>query len=154
MTVSSPFPPHAWPLVWQWIQGFRDRVADDFGPQTIDEFVAAMLARVVPEESFAVYRDGELGGLIWLQRLSPVLAHSHMVFRRSFWGREITHTTVYQVFAQAFDAGIQKIESEAFQDNHAIRSLARRHRRHEKKDGAAPTRFGAAKPWISSSTEF
>ena len=36
--VESPFPAHAVPRIWTWIERFRNRVADDFAPQTLEEF--------------------------------------------------------------------------------------------------------------------
>jgi RimJ/RimL family protein N-acetyltransferase len=124
--VISPFPAYAWPLVWQWMQTFRDRVCDDFAPKTCAEFVAQMLRAVNPDDSWGVYRDGELGGLIWVARFSPILGYSHMVFSRAFWGQETTLTAVQEVFHQVFERGAEKIESSSFVDNHQVKALGQK----------------------------
>jgi RimJ/RimL family protein N-acetyltransferase len=124
ISVDSPFPAWAWPLVWEWIQSFRGRVCDDFAPATCAEFVAHMLG-YDPAATWAVIRDDELGGLMVTPRLTPVVTSVHTVFKRSFWGRETTVAAGRAVYRRLFDAGAQKLESEAFADNHQVRAFAR-----------------------------
>jgi RimJ/RimL family protein N-acetyltransferase len=113
-------------LVWQWIQPFRERVSDDFAPRTVDGFVDLMLASAEAAETFAVWRGDDLGGLITIQRATPYLALSHIVFRRSFWGAATTLPAIREVYRRVFEGGAGKICATVFERNHALRSLARK----------------------------
>jgi RimJ/RimL family protein N-acetyltransferase len=124
LAVVSPFPEWAWPLVWAWTQTFRDRVMDDFSPPTCAHFLLQM-NRARPEDTYAVYRDEDLGGLVWLPRVSPIVAFSHVVYSRSFWGHATTLQATRQAYAAAFDAGVLKICSSSFVDNHQVRAFAK-----------------------------
>lgn len=126
MTVRSPFPDHAWPRVWTWIQSFRARVCDDFAPKTLDEFVEQSIERAKRERTWGVYRDDELGGLITFHQINPVTGVSHVLFKRSFWGEATTIPAITAVYRELFAAGVRKISSAVFADNHAILSLARK----------------------------
>lgn len=125
LRVESPFPAWAWPLAWEWFQKFRDRVCDEFSPATREEFVARMAETANPEDTWGVWRDEQLGGLIWTPIVTPYLANAHTLFKRSFWGRETTVQAARLVYAQVFDRGVGKIASAAFADNHQVRAFAR-----------------------------
>lgn len=124
--VSSPFPVFALPRAWAWMQEFRSRVCDDFSPQDLAEFMAQWDAQERNPErvTFAVERDGEIGGLVTVTRLSPVLADIHLIFKREFWGHETTATALRIVLHEVFQRGIRKVTSLAFRDNHALIGLA------------------------------
>jgi RimJ/RimL family protein N-acetyltransferase len=124
--ILSPFPAWAVPRVWVWMQQFRGRVMDDFGPRTLEEFMAEWEARQPARMSWAVLRDGEIGGLVVVDRQSPVLGATHCVFKRSFWGHEDTVDALKQIYEQAFSAGIQKLSCAVFPDNAQLIHLARR----------------------------
>ena len=87
VAVSSPFPFEALPRIWHWIEGIRHKLADDFSPQTLGEFVSAMAAKWEQQKSWAVYADGELGGLITFEELSPWLGTAHCIFKPEFQGK-------------------------------------------------------------------
>lgn len=125
LEVEEPFPAWMWPQVWTWTRPFRDRIADDFGAKTLDEFVLHAAAVARQARTFAVKRDGEIGGLVTVQTVSPVLATSHVLFRKSFWGRDTTVSAIQQAYAKAFESGIERIESFVFRDNSSIRQIAR-----------------------------
>lgn len=125
--VETPFPEFAAPRVWAWMENFRNRVCDDYSPQTLSEFLALWSARASLEQRWAVYRDGELGGLITLQPLGPSVLTSHVLFKRSFWGSDTTMQAMRQVYDVAFDLPhIRKIWSLVFADNAQIIGLAKR----------------------------
>src|SRR5579872_629050 len=125
--VIEPFPLHAVPRVWEWVREFRDRVADDFAPSTLAEFVSQWEAQdAAGRRTWAVLRDGELGGVITSNRLSPIVADAHCVFKREFWGRDTTAEALRHVFAAIFAQGVEKITSLAFRDNHALFGLVAR----------------------------
>lgn len=126
VTVSEPFPEYAWPEVWGWMKDFRNRIMDDFGPQTLDEFVTWALRMSERSRTWGVWRDGELGGLITVRQAMPALGEIHVIFRRSFWGRDTTAVSLRLVLGAVFTSNTIKVASVVFQDNHAARALARR----------------------------
>lgn len=128
VSVQSPFPLHAVPRIWAWIQDFRWRVSDDFAPATEEEFVEAWMSRLEVQRSWAVYRDGELGGLVTAAQETPVVAIAHCLFAKRFWGHETTIPALRLAFGEVYrDLGVSKISSLAFEDNvqliHLVRKL-------------------------------
>lgn len=121
--VVSPFPLESLPRVWMWIESFRSRVADDYGPQTLDAFVKQSIESVDSMTTWAVYRDGELGGMVSFQKWSPVLGTCHCLFKREMWGRKTTQPALEQIAREIFATGIGKISMCVFADNKAILSL-------------------------------
>lgn len=121
--VLSPFPPHSLPRVWGWIQSFRDRVMDDYSPRTLEQFVEKSLADAGALTTWAVYRDGELGGMVSFQRWSDVLGTCHCLFKREMWGRKVTLPALEQILEQVFATGVSKIALCVFSDNQAIKAL-------------------------------
>jgi len=124
--VESPFPDYAVPRVWTWIETFRHRVADDFAPQTLPEFVRYWEQRKLIDRTWGVWRGEDLGGLITIEELNPAVVSSHCLFKRSFWGPEITVEALRQVYSEIFNEGYQKIVSFAFRDNSQLLGLARK----------------------------
>jgi RimJ/RimL family protein N-acetyltransferase len=124
VTIVEPFPAHALPRLWKWAEDSRLQVADAFSPQTLDEFVR-FWERLVQsgQRSWGVWRDGELGGAIWSTRLNPVMADSHGIFQRAFWGRGITAEALRLAYAEIFAGDVQKIAIVCFSDNHALLGL-------------------------------
>jgi RimJ/RimL family protein N-acetyltransferase len=111
------------------MDAFRGRVTDDFSSQTIDEFVPEMIELASRVETYGVWRgegsDEELGGMVWIERASPYLAIAHLLFKRSFWGRETTQASLWQIFDRVFASGIGKITSSVFADNYQVLSLVK-----------------------------
>lgn len=131
LRMVEPFPEYAWPEVWVWMESFRHRIVDDFGPQTLEAWVEFGLAMGARSRTWAVYRGEELGGLITFDRHSPVMGTSFAMFKRSFWGRATTDAALRAVYGGLFAEGaapprLQKIASVVFEDNHAMRDLSRR----------------------------
>ncbi len=129
MTVSieSPFPVYALPRVWAWAEESRRQVADDFAPKSLDEFLAHWDSQALAgQRSWAVRRDGELGGVVTSTRFNPVAADAHCIFKRSFWGYATTGEALRQVFEEMFEEGVLKIATVAFSDNAAIIGLTGR----------------------------
>lgn len=121
----SPFPAHATPRAWDWMQAFMARVADDYGPKTKDEFVDQFLSRE-GVLSWGVRRDGELGGLVTFQPVSPVTGVMHLIFKKEFWGRATTDASMRLICGDIFGRGFNKITSFVFSDNNAIIAMAQR----------------------------
>jgi RimJ/RimL family protein N-acetyltransferase len=123
----QPFPEKRWPRVWVWVEEFRNRVMDDFAPQTLEEFVAQRMQLAPMEATFGVERGGELGGLIVIQPANPYLVSAHCLFKKSFWGADVTLAACRMVFADLFEkTEVQKIQAVAFADNHQILALVRK----------------------------
>jgi len=119
----GPFPLSAAPRVWLWMNDFRWRVADDFGPQTLEEFVEQCMLRSRTEQQWAVYRDGEICGFITFEPVNPVSGQAHCLFRKDFWGRGTTETALRMVAREIFSGGVKKISMTIFSDNKAIKAL-------------------------------
>ena len=126
VSVAEPFPEYAWPEVWGWMGDLRNRITDDYGAQTLDEFVTWGLRMSARSRTWGVWRAGELGGLITFVAANPVTGYMHVVFRKSFWGSATTVAAIHLVFAALFGEGVRKIACQVFQDNHAVRALGRR----------------------------
>jgi len=123
VTIESPFPEYAIPRVWVWLEEFRHRVLDDSAPRSLDEFVSVWKAE--PKETWAVYRDGEIGGLVEFRPLSKVAGEARCFFKRTFWTQSTTETALRKVYAEIFSRGYLKICNTVFRDNHPLISLLR-----------------------------
>lgn len=119
--ITSPFPLSAVPRVWSWCQEFRGRVADDFGPKTLAEFVTRW--ERTDQKSWAIYRGDELGGMVSFERWTPNTGTAHCTFKRSFWGWKTTLPALQKIAAEIFASDVHKLVFMVYEDNHAIRSL-------------------------------
>lgn len=122
--IESPFPLYAVPRVWTWLERVRKHVADDFGPQTLEAFLAQW--ETSKAMTWGVWRDGELGGMVSFEAASPVLGVMHFVFKQSFWGKETTDAALREICAQIFATGIAKIAAFVFRDNRNVIGLVHR----------------------------
>ena len=129
LRIETPFPPHAWPRVWDWIQPFKGSVFDDTCATTQDEFVEQQLARSQNPgfRSWAFYKDNELGGLAIFETRLPddPMGFAHTVFKKSFFGRNTTEQALTQLAEEVFAGGVTLIRCEVFQRNSNIRSLCK-----------------------------
>jgi len=121
--VISPFPTESLPRVWAWSERFRHQMSDDFSPQTQGEFVDAMLAADGLQKTWAVYGDGELGGMITYQRLSPWVGTAHIFVKPKFQGKGLAPPALKIAFAEMFADGIGKLSFYPLAGNWAVGSL-------------------------------
>jgi RimJ/RimL family protein N-acetyltransferase len=105
---------------------FRSRVADDFSPRTMEEYVEIQNRRMHPGLNWGVYRDDDLGGAIWFEPSGPVAGIIHTVFRKDFWGHETTYPALQKAVADIFGAGMQKMLAMCFADNYSVRGMAKK----------------------------
>lgn len=105
------------------MQTFRGRVSDDFGPQTLDAFVEAMLLAWPHQKTWAIYGDGELGGVITFQRVNHWLGTAHCVFKPDFQGKNIAPEACKVAIAEMFGEGIGKLAFYVVGRNLAIGSM-------------------------------
>jgi RimJ/RimL family protein N-acetyltransferase len=123
--VISPFPFEALPRVWRWIEPFKAKVADDFSPQDLEGFLAHMAHKWDRQKTWAVQGDGELGGLIIFEGLSPWLGTAHYLLKPDFQGRGIGVKALRLAVMEMFqEPGIGKLEFRVLAGNLAIGSLA------------------------------
>lgn len=114
-----------WPICWSWLNRYYWKVADDYAPKTLQEFVDASISR--GSRNFGVYRNGELGGLIMFDRLSPYLCECHVYFKRSFWGWATTVPALQLARRWATtEGGYSKCTSPIFESNQLMVKLAER----------------------------
>jgi RimJ/RimL family protein N-acetyltransferase len=121
--VESPFPEFAVPRLWDWVLTFRSKVCDDYSPKTREAFVEHTLAQLRTHNSWAVARDGDIGGIVLFQPWNPRVGTMHVMFKRTFWGRSTTETALRQILSQVFGAGYEKVCAYFFEDNYALRGL-------------------------------
>jgi RimJ/RimL family protein N-acetyltransferase len=128
LRVESPFPEHAVPRIWVWVQDFRSRVADDFAPKDLPGFMAEWAQRqAAGQQTWAVYRDGEIGGLVTFDPWSPVVGSTHCLFSRRFWGHETTVPALREAYRQIFETnGTRKLLAFAFADNYQLLGVAKK----------------------------
>lgn len=119
----SPFPEERWPQVWSWLERFRGSVLDDFGPQTMDEFVEQRLTHEGPEYTWGVIQHGELGGIVTFSPANPIMGFAHTVFKKELWGQRTTLPALRMIAQEIFDLGFLKIVMNPFENNHAILAL-------------------------------
>ena len=124
--ITYPFPFERFAEVWEWMQPFFASVADDFSPVTAEQFLAIEESRKDQVVTFAIWRDGELGGCVWAYPVSPILVDCHCVFKKSFFGHRTTLPALEQVKELLFNEGVEKIQMQVFAHNNAVRSLIRK----------------------------
>lgn len=124
--VVCPFPDAALPLLWSWIEESRRQVVDDFGPQTWEEFLDAERSRSGDVATFAIYRDGIIGGYVRAEKTGPITADAHCIFARDFYGYQTTIPALNEVAEWLFRAGIERITLSTLAHNAAIRALVKR----------------------------
>ena len=123
--LESPFPEYALPRVWNWIQDFRDRVADDYSPKTMAEFMAHWEERGPLRRTWAVWRNEDLGGIVIFEPWQPGVGTSHAIFKRSFWGRATARRALELVYREIFESGVRKVVNFPFKGNNAIIALGK-----------------------------
>ena len=123
VSVESPFPFESLPRVWHWIEGFRHKVADDFSPQTLEEFIAYEAARWKEQRTWAIYADDELGGLVTCERLSPWCGAPHLLLKPDFQGRGYGPVALRRALGEMFASGLGMLEFRVIARNLAMGSL-------------------------------
>lgn len=78
------------------------------------------------EKTWAVYRDGELGGIVSFQALTPWLGTAHCLFKKNLWGFETTIPALRTVAEEIFATGIWKLTVMPFRDNLQIKGVLKR----------------------------
>lgn len=104
--VVSPFPPQSLPRVWYWLSGIR---SDDFAPQTLDQFVDAMLDAIEHQMTWAIIGNGELGGMVTFQRLTQWVGTAHIMLKPELQGKGVAAPALRIAFGEMFETGIGKL---------------------------------------------
>jgi RimJ/RimL family protein N-acetyltransferase len=131
VTVERPFPAWALPRLWEWMQSFRTRVADDFAPDDFDSFLGYWKAREAVSRTWGVWRgedgDREIGGLVSITPVNPVSAETHVIFSKRFFGRDTTVPALRAVYGREFreHPELATIAAHVFEDNRQLLAIAR-----------------------------
>ena len=104
--VVSPFPTQSLPRVWEWLSNIR---SDDFAPKNIQQFVDAMLDAIDHQMTWAIFGDGELGGMITFQKLTKWVGTAHIMLKPEFQGQHVAPAALRTAFAEMFETGIGKL---------------------------------------------
>lgn len=107
------------------MQEFRWRVSDDYGPASLDDCVAQWEQILQTQRTWAVYRGGELGGVVNFATASPVTGVMHCMFAKRLWGHDVTVPALRAVADEIFATGIHKICCFPFADNSQFLFLMR-----------------------------
>jgi RimJ/RimL family protein N-acetyltransferase len=124
LEVKSPFPFEALPRIWRWIEPFREKLSNDFSPKTLAEFLQAKGPRWDKMRTWAVYGDGELGGLIEFEKLDPWIGTAHFLLKPEFQRQGLSIRAARIAAADIFDhEGIGKLSFQIPSGNMGIGSL-------------------------------
>lgn len=123
MSVKSPFPFEALPRVWAWIQGFRHKVADDFSPASLSAFVRLEAQKWPHQKTWAIYGDGELGGLVTYEKENEWVGTAHLLLKPDFQGKGLAVKALRRAFAEMFGTGIGRLVFYVLSGNLAVGSL-------------------------------
>jgi RimJ/RimL family protein N-acetyltransferase len=123
--IRSPFPLEDAIRIWTWLQPFAGRVTDDFSPKTLPEFLTHFRSMSKRAKTWGVYREGELGGFISFEKVSPVVGTAHCTFRKNFWGTATTVPAIQLAVAEMFEH-CEKLSLPVMADNLAIISLLKK----------------------------
>lgn len=124
--LESPFPYHALPRLFAWMQDFKRLLADDFAPANLDEFLVEWQRMESLQVTYGVWRGPTLGGMILVVPINPVLSQLHFLFTRGFWGSDVTLAALQDVCGQHFGNGTRKLMAYVFADNARVISTAKR----------------------------
>jgi RimJ/RimL family protein N-acetyltransferase len=142
MTVElRPWRSADWPIAFRWARESAPWVFDDFAPTDQHSWIDSQIRR--SSHDYAVIHEGELGGLIQGDRISPITVQVHFLFKRHFCTPEITTEAALLAKAEAWRLGYRKIWCLVDAENRAIIRLIKRVggipegmlRRHVQKDG-------------------
>jgi RimJ/RimL family protein N-acetyltransferase len=85
------------------MESFREKVSDDFSPQNQADFMRAMAHKWDSIRTWAVYGDGELGGLITFEKLTPWVGTAHFLLKHEFHRKGIAVKAARQAAAEIFE---------------------------------------------------
>jgi len=123
MITLHPWDDADWPAAWVWFKPFWDRVANDFSPKTLEDFMEMKRAESPITIARGVYRDRELGGVLSAIHLDPSLCQVHVFLKREFWGAETVIPAVCQGQQLLWSLGYKKLWCLAYADNHRVIGL-------------------------------
>ena len=139
--IESPFPiPYFFDL-FDWATPVWNQIADDFTPKEREGFIEQQMALAESGKTWGVWVGDEIGGYV-LAVSDPRrywIANCHCLFKKSFWGRDITETALRQIARELFSSGILKIEMWVFKRNSSVRGLINRLGGHEEGELTAQT---------------
>ncbi len=125
--VFSPFPVEAIPRIGFWFERVAANISDDFGPKTVDDVVRLVQGHMSNGiQTWAVERDGELGGYISAFKLSPIVKEISCTFKPEFFTPNTVDPAIKEVLADLFSDGTLKVVAHIFKENYGIRNVVKR----------------------------
>ena len=118
--------PDAWgPRMWAWLREDPEANFDDFGPQTLAEFMAERAALRGQERLWGVMCDGEPCGYIQFLPITSMLGTMHLCFARAVHGRGIATDALRRIREELVADGIEKLLITFFADNLRVEQFCR-----------------------------
>lgn len=126
--VESPFPLPYYFDLYTWAEPVWNQIADDFTPTDREGFIEQQMAIGANAQTWGVWIGDEIGGYVSavIDPRRDWIANCHCLFKKSFWGKDITEVALNQIARGLFSTGILKIEMWVFKRNSAVRGLIHR----------------------------
>ena len=130
--ITSPFPEEYLPLMWGWLDEFREQMVDDYCPKTFEEMVEKNKRDLAHgAKVYAVI--GEAGvpvGVIWGELAGDDVYLGHLVFARYALSAAEKMAATRESLRRLFAAGARKVVWQVLADNRAFLIFLRRIRAH------------------------
>ncbi|KKL95845.1 hypothetical protein LCGC14_1850540 [marine sediment metagenome] len=125
--IVSPFPEECLPLMWQWINEFREQMVDDFTPKTFEEMIEKERSdREAGGRFYTIVQKGTVVGFVWGEHVGDQVYAGHLVFDRDALRPAEKLEAAKLALNRFFSEGARKIRWMAFTDNRAYRIFLRR----------------------------
>jgi RimJ/RimL family protein N-acetyltransferase len=107
------------------MESCRHKVADDFGPKNLTGFMDQMQARIETPgyRTWSIAADGELGGLVTFERVSPWLGTAQLFLKPGFHGQGLSLAALRVTFGEMFQLGVGKLAFAPAAGSQAFASL-------------------------------
>jgi len=107
------------------METFRHLVADDFSPKDLPGFMAGLQLKFEQPgyQTWSISVDGELVGLIAMEKLSPWLGTAHWILKPDFHGKGVARKASMIAVTEMFESGIGKLSFYPLDGNWAMFSL-------------------------------
>lgn len=127
MQFISPFPEEHLPLMWKWIEEFREQMLDDNSPQSYEAMVEHSRSSLERgAKQYACLMDGVPAGMIWGEFAGDGMYIGHLVFDREVLSSSEKLEASREALKLMFATGARKVIWQMFADNRAFRIFLKR----------------------------
>jgi hypothetical protein len=109
--VREGFPEWAYPTAWAWAATRRE-CFDDFFPADFHVFVEEYSVRFRTARTYALWKNGSIGGVVILEAAGPCVATAHILLSRRLYGTPAAELA--EVARRAFTDAPKLIRIQAF----------------------------------------